>query len=126
MISVNDTHVVYLEGHSNGKAGIFDLTSNTWNMFTLLPDVSTVDSGYSVSLGTKQNCHYKRSVTITGVIRLGYLRRETFTTGQSSYFHYIEPTNFVTISEFLSLCPECLLSKNLVPWKIVIITELSL
>ena len=54
MIGVNDTHVVYLEGSYFGvrNAGLFDLTTNSWNSFTHLPDVSKLIIHHSSRDGT--------------------------------------------------------------------------
>ena len=71
-------------------------------------------------------------VTITEMLlyptlnRLGYLRRSKVYKKPKFLFYYISPIKFVTISDFLSLYLECLLSENLVPWENVTITELSL
>ena len=43
MISVNDTHVVYLEGIAVNTAAIYDLTTNTWGPFHALPAVCHVN-----------------------------------------------------------------------------------
>ena len=42
LISVNQTHIIYLEGQAIGAAGIFDLTTNAWNNFPPLPNVGAL------------------------------------------------------------------------------------
>ena len=42
MLSVNNTHVVVLEGRSAGEAEIFDLTKSVWSPFPTLPHVQYI------------------------------------------------------------------------------------
>ena len=41
MISIDDSHVIFMEDSGNGSVRLFDLTTNTWTPFTSLPKVST-------------------------------------------------------------------------------------